>query len=152
MLAAIIIGTTFVATSSSFLGSAQVYHYFADGPHEALMLAKEIHEAALLLPWESEPGAPALYGPEVMELWDLDGQEFAPPRSAKYELIVSHLEWSQEAEVYQVSMDDPTIVVEDPDEFEGDVMTEVKVRVYEGETFMGEFKWWITEPDPDTDA
>jgi len=55
--------------------SAAMYHYFADGKHESLMLAQEIHEAALLLPWQA--GAEAKFGEDVYDLYDLDGKSYS---------------------------------------------------------------------------
>jgi len=148
MLATLIVGTTIVASISSMSESAEVYHYFSDGPHEALMLAQEIHEAAVLLPWEADPGDPAVFGPDVVTVWDLDEAEFDPPRSAEYEVILSHIAWEQHVEVRVVDMADPTVEV-DPDTFEGDTLTELAVTVYQGPNVAGTFKWWITEPGAD---
>lgn len=145
MLATLIVGTTIVASVSSLSGSAQVYHYFSDGPHEALMLAQEVHEAALMLPWEAPHGAVANFGPDVVTLWDLDGEEFDPPRSADYQVILSHIAWSQVVSIRVVDMANPTVEV-DPATFEGDVLTELKVEVLKADQPTGEFKWWISEP------
>ena len=40
-----VLSTTVVASHSSLTGTISAYHYFADGAHESLLLAKEIHEA-----------------------------------------------------------------------------------------------------------
>jgi hypothetical protein len=146
MLATLIVGTTIVATVSSMSGSAEVYHYFSDGPHESLMLAQEVHEAALMLPWEAEPGAAPNFGPDVVTLWDLDGLEFDPPRSADYEVVLSHIAWSQEMAVRVVDLENPTVEVEDPATFDGDMLTELKVTIYRADQNVGDFKWWISEP------
>ncbi len=148
MLATLIVGTTIVASISSMSESAEVYHFFSDGPHEALMLAQEIHEAALLLPWEAPAGADANFGPDVVTLWDLDEEEFDPPRSAEYEVILSHVSWEQHVEVRVVDADDPTVEV-DPDTFEGETLTELAVTVFKGSGEAGTFKWWISEPGVD---
>ncbi len=145
MLATIIVGTTIVAATSSLSESAEVYHFFAEGPHEALMLAQEIHEAAIMLPWEAEAGAEANYGEDVVTLWDLDEAEFNPPRSADYEVITSHLPWTQSVAVRTVSMVDPTLEV-DPDTFEGETLTELKVTIFKANLEVGTFPWWVSEP------
>ncbi len=89
MLAVLIVSTTLVASTASMNSSSEVYHYFADGKHEALMLAQEIHEAANLLPWTHAQGADPAFGPDVWDVWDLDGKTYNPPRSADYEVVVS---------------------------------------------------------------
>lgn len=158
MLATLILGTTVVGATSSLQQSATVYHYFADGPHEALMLAQEIHEAAELLPWEADWDADPEFGPSITTLWDLDQASFSPPRSANYEIVSSHLHWKQIAEIEHVDMEAPTVVV-DPDEFEGETLVRLTVTIEKGlnafddETGeqitkdMGEFIWWMTEPE-----
>jgi hypothetical protein len=65
MLAVLIISTTVVASHASLTGTVSAYHYFADGEHESLLLANEIHEAALLLPWEEHTGSLATFGVDV---------------------------------------------------------------------------------------
>ena len=145
MLATLIVGTTIVASISSLSESAEVYHFFSEGPHEALMLAQEVHEAAILLPWEAEAGAEANYGPDVVTLDDLHDAEFSPPRSADYEVISSHLSWKQRVNVLTVSMDDPTLVV-DPETFEGEILTKLEVTILNGNTEVGVFPWWMTNP------
>jgi hypothetical protein len=144
MLATLIIGTTVVGASSSLSQTASVYHFFTDGPHEALMLAQEIHEAAVALPWEDN--ADPLFGPEVATLWDLDETEYKPPRSASYEVVTSHPLWTQEVCVEHVDLDDPNVVV-DPDEFGGDTLVRLKVVISQGELEIETFKWWMTEPE-----
>jgi hypothetical protein len=145
MLAVLIISTTLVASTSSMRSSAEVYHYFADGKHEALMLAQEIHEAAKLLPWEAAAGAEPAFGTDVYDLWDLDGKTYDPPRSAEYDVIVSHLGWSQKVEVRVVDMADPEVEV-DPATFEGETLTELKVTIFQGELQVDSVGWWLTEP------
>jgi len=145
MLATLVVGTTIVAAVSSLSGSAKVYDYFSDGPHEALMLAQEVHEAALMLPWQSEPGNAPNFGPDVVTLWDLDELEFDPPRSADYEVILSHIAWMQKSSVRVVDLENPTVEV-DPETFDGDTLTELKVSIYRGHENLGEFKWWVSEP------
>lgn len=166
MLASLIIGTTLVATTSSMTESAEVYHFFSDGPHEALMLAQEIHEAAVLLPWEPDDGS-GNFGPDVETIWDLHEQSYHPPRSAKHEKVKSHVTWRQEVEVRHVDMDNPSVVV-DPDTFEGDTLVELRVKVEELDgqyqdpaeddpapgvvTDFGWFSWWMSEPTVEEDA
>jgi len=145
MLAVLVISTTVVASTASMQSSTEVYHYFADGQHEALMLAQEVHEAALLLPWDADEGAPPKFGPDVAKLMDLDGMTFTPPRSAGYEVVVSNIDWSQEVEINYVDIDNPTVVV-DPETFEGPTLLELKVTVKQGETVKGVQSWWMTEP------
>jgi hypothetical protein len=148
MLSVLVISTTVVGSTASLSSSTEVYHYFADGQHEALMLAQEIHEGALLLPWsEGEPGS-AMFGPDVTKLDDLDERTFEPPRSAEFDVVVSHLGWSQEVEVNQVDLADPTVEV-DPATFEGEMQTELKVTVMNGDTLVGTFTWWLSEPTHD---
>ncbi len=151
MLATLIVGTTIVASISSLSGSAQVYNYFSDGPHEALMLAQEIHEAAILLPWESDPGDPSNFGPDVTTLWDLDELDFDPPRSAEYQTILSHIGWEQEVKVRVVDLQNPTVEV-DPLTFEGDMLTELAVTVLKGDQDSGTYRWWIIEPQTEEEA
>lgn len=148
MLATLVVGTTLVATASSMSQSATVYAFFTDGPHEALMLAQEIHEASGLLPWEADVGAPATFGDDVTTLWDLDDQEYNPPRSAQYETVSSHPKWTQLAEVDFVSLDDPSQVV-DPDVFGGETLVRLTVTISRLEEEMGSFEWWMTEPSDD---
>jgi hypothetical protein len=145
MLATLVVGTTIVASVSSLSGSAKVYHYFSDGPHESLMLAQEVHEAAMMLPWKVHPSNAADFGPDVTTLWDLDELVLNPPRSADYEVILSHIAWSQSAQIRVVDLENPTVEV-DPDTFEGDTLTELKVAIYRGHEFLDEFKWWVSEP------
>ena len=166
MVASLVIGTTVVASTSSMSESAQVYHFFSDGPHEALMLAQEIHEAALLLPWEPDAGAEG-FGPDVDTLWDLHELALHPPRSAEFEKVKSHVTWRQEVEVRHVDMENPTVAV-DPDTFEGDTLIELRVHVEELDglyigndesgptpgivTDFGWFSWWMSEPTVEEDA
>ncbi len=145
MLAVLVISTTVVGSTASLHSSTEVYHYFADGKHEALMLAQEIHEAALLLPWTADASAPAAFGPSVKKLQDLDGMSFFPPRSANYAVVVSNLNWKQIVEVNQVDLNDPTVEV-DPATFEGETQTQLKVTVENGGASVGTFTWWLTEP------
>lgn len=151
MLATIIISTTLVAAMSSYSESIEVYHFFADGPHEALMLAQEIHEGAMLLCWVESDESEATFGPDVDTLWDLDGMSFKPPRSAEFEQVVSHMGWTQEVEVRHVALDDPTQVV-DPETYEGDTLVELVVSISQGANDYGEFSWWMTEPEHENDA
>jgi hypothetical protein len=144
MLATLIIGTTVVGASSSLSQTASVYHFFTDGPHEALMLAQEIHEAAVSLPWEGS--TEAVFGEDVAVLWDLDEQEYKPPRSASYDLIVSHSLWTQEVTLDFVDLDDPNTVV-DPESFGGETLVRLKVAVSLGGNEVDAFHWWMTEPE-----
>lgn len=146
MLATLIIGTTVVGASSSLSQTATVYHYFTDGPHEALMLAQEIHEAAVALPWSAEPGAPATFGEHVVTLWDLDEEDYKPPRSANYDVVASHGNWKQVVVVEHVDMENPTVVV-DPDAFEGQTLVRLKVTILNGSVEVDSFDWWMTEPE-----
>lgn len=156
MLATLILGTTVVGATSSLQQSATVYHYFADGPHEALMLAQEIHEAAMVLPWEDDDSAEG-FGPNIETFWDLEERTFDPPRSANYEVVSSHLQWRQKSEIDFVDLENPTVVV-DPDEFAGETIVRLTVTVDKGigvfndegneaHKQMGEFTWWMTEPE-----
>src|SRR5262249_17423214 len=145
LLSVLVISTTVVASTASMRGSTEVYHYFADGEHEALMLAQEIHEAAILLPWDAPVGTPANFGPDVVNLSDLDGKSYAPPRSADYEVVVSNLDWSQAVEVHQVDMNNPSVEV-DPATFTGKYLTELKVTVKQGDQVKGVHSWWMTAP------
>lgn len=145
MLAVLVVSTTLVASTSSMHGSAQVYHFFADGQHEALMLAQEIHEAAKVLPWDHEVGDEAVFGDDVFDLWDLDGKTFDPPRSADYDVIVSHVGWSQEVEVRVVDMHNPDVEV-DPETFVGSTLVELKVIVKNGEEEVDAMDWWLSPP------
>jgi hypothetical protein len=146
MLAVLVIATTVVASNASLRSSTEVYHYFADGQHEALMLAQEIHEAAILLPWDASAGDDALFGDDVYELDDLDDQEYSPPRSAQYDVVTSHVGWSQEVEVRIVDLDDTSMEV-DPETFQGETLTELKVSIYSGASLTGEYSWWMTDPE-----
>jgi hypothetical protein len=146
MLAVLVISTTVVGSTASMRSTTEVYHYFSDGQHEALMLAQEIHEAALLLPWSD--GGAATFGTDVAELEDLDGKSYDPPRSAEYDVVVSHLGWSQHVQIKHVDLDDPTVEV-DPDTFDGEMQTELEVTVKNGELEVGTFNWWLSEPTHD---
>lgn len=143
MLAVLVISTTVVASSTSLRSSVQVYHFFADGAHEALLLAQEIHEAAVLLPWE--PAEDVQFGTDVYELEDLDGKSFSPPRSADYSIVTSHVGWSQEVEVNTVDLNDPSVEV-DPETFTGETLVELEVTVKSGTLVVGEFSWWMSDP------
>jgi hypothetical protein len=145
MLAVLVISTTLVASTDSMRGSTEVYHYFTDGKHEALMLAQEIHEAAKLLPWDSEGVPEPTYGPDVATLWDFDGKVYSPPRSAEYDVIVSHIGWTQKVEVRVVDMDHPEVEV-DPDTFAGETLVELKVTVLQGALEVDSVGWWMSEP------
>ena len=145
ILATLVVGTTLVATTTSMSQSTQVYAYFADGPHEALMLAQEIHEAAELLPWEAEPGADASYGPDVVTFWDLDGASFKPPRSANFELVASHLKWTQDVSISFVDLENPNTVV-DPATFEGETLVRLEVSIKRLSKVIDTFEWWLTDP------
>lgn len=142
MLAVLIIGTTLVASTTSMQSSASVYHYFADGEHEALMLAQEIHEAALLLPWQA--GAVAKFGEDVYGLYDLDGKTYAPPRSAEYDLIVSNMGWSQTVSVKTVDLANPDVEV-DPATFTDPTLVKLSVTIKEGETVVDTLSWWLSQ-------
>jgi len=142
MLAVLIISTTVVASTTSMQGSASIYHYFADGKHEALMLAQEIHEAALLLPWE--PGAEAAFGEDVWDLYDLDGKYYTPPRSAEYDLVISHIGWSQTVSVKTVDLANPDVEV-DPETFTGPTLVKLSVTIKEGETVVDTLSWWLSQ-------
>jgi hypothetical protein len=145
MLAVLVLSTTVVASHSSLTGTISAYHYFADGAHESLLLAKEIHEAALLLPWEEGTGSEASFGSDVDTLFELDGKIYSPPRSAGYDIVTSHLGWSQTVEVRTVSMEDPSVEV-DKSTFAGQTLTELTVAVKDGEKLVGTYSWWLTDP------
>ena len=145
MLAVLVVSTTLVASTASMHSSAQVYHFFADGKHEALMLAQEIHEAAKVMPWDHEPGDDYLFGSDVFDIWDLDGKTFDPPRSADYDVVVSHVGWTQTVEVNVVDMANPEVEV-DPETFEGPTLVDLKVIVKNGDLEMGEIDWWMSPP------
>lgn len=146
MIATMILGLTVVGSTNSLTESAMVYNYFSEGAHEALMLAQEIHEAALLLPWEADVSAPATFGPDVVTFFDLHGETFAPPRSASYVVVASHLGWSQEVEIDYVDMANPTTVV-DPVTFVGATQVRLRVTVLQGTTEVDAVEWWMTEPE-----
>lgn len=148
MLAVLVISTTVVASHSSLMGTVSAYHYFADGGHDSLLLAKEIHEAALLLPWESGTGSDASFGADVHTLFELDGKVYCPPRSAGYDIVTSHLGWSQAVDVRTVSMTNPSVEV-DPSTFTGQMLTELTVVVKDGEKVVGTHSWWLSEPTAD---
>jgi hypothetical protein len=145
MLAVLVISTTLVASTDSMRGSTEVYHYFTDGKHEALMLAQEIHEAAKLLPWDAEGVEEPGFGPGVYTLWDLEDKVYTPPRSAEYDVIVSHIGWTQMVEVRVVDMDHPEVEV-DPETFEGETLVELKVTVKQGALAVDSVGWWMSEP------
>ncbi len=145
MLAVLIISTTLVASTTSMRGSTEVYHYFTDGKHEALMLAQEIHEAAKLLPWDAEGVEEPGFGPDVYTLWDLEEKTYSPPRSAEYDVIVSHIGWTQQVEVRTVDMDHPEVEV-DPETFAGETLVELKVAIKEGSLVVDSVGWWMSEP------
>ena len=148
MIATMILGLAIVGSTTSLTQSATVYNYFAEGAHEALMLAQEIHEAAILLPWDSDPGDPAAFGPDVVNFWDLHDEEFSPPRSAAYAIVSSHTNWGQEVEIDFVDLHNPTVVV-DPDLFTGPVQVRLRVTVFQGQVEVDSFDWWMTEPEDD---
>jgi Tfp pilus assembly protein PilV len=145
MLAVVIVSTTLLASTASMQGSAQVYHYFADGKHEALMLAQEIHEAAKLMPWTHAVGADPVFGDNVYDVWDLDGKTFNPPRSADYDIVVSHIGWSQSCEVRVVDMAHTDVEV-DPATFQGPTLTELKVVIKQGSEVVDSPCWWLSTP------
>jgi len=145
MLAVLVISTTLVASTDSMRGSTGVYHYFTDGKHEALMLAQEIHEAAKLLPWDEEGAEEPGFGPDAYTLWDLDNKTYSPPRSAEYDVIVSHFGWTQKVEVRVVDMDNPEVEV-DPETFAGGTLVELKVSVKQGAVVVDSLGWWLSEP------
>jgi Tfp pilus assembly protein PilV len=145
MLAVLVVSTTLVASTASMQSTAQVYHFFADGKHEALMLAQEIHEAAKVLPWSHQNGAEPVFGDDVLDLWDLDGKTFDPPRSADYDVIVSHIGWSQSVEIKVVDMQHPEVEV-DPDTFVGSTLVDLKVTVKNGEEEIDVVDWWLSPP------
>ncbi|MFT7462782.1 MAG: hypothetical protein ACI9EF_001124 [Pseudohongiellaceae bacterium] len=146
MIATLILGLTIVGSTNSLTESATVYNYFAEGAHEALMLAQEVHEAALLLPWDADPGAPATFGPDVVTFWDLHEEEFSPPRSADYAVVSSHYSWTQGVEIDYVDLANPTVLV-DPDVFVGEVQVRLRVIISQGEVEVDSFEWWMTEAD-----
>lgn len=148
MLAVLVVSTTVVASHESLTGTVSTYHYFADGGHESLLLAKEIHEAALLLPWDAEDEGEAGFGPDVFSLGDLNNKTFSPPRSAGYDIVTSHIDWSQVVHVRTVSMVDPSIQV-DPLTFAGQTLTELTVDVKQGDRPVGTYSWWLTAPISD---
>ncbi len=150
-LATVIIATAIVGAMSSVTETAKVFHYFSDGPHEALMLAQEIHEAALLLPFEEVAGQNDLFGANVSTVYDLDDRIYSPPRSAQYEAISSHQFWKQSVEVRHVELDDPSQEVEDPASFAGEMLTELKIVIHEGDLEKGSFTWWMTPPENEDD-
>ena len=145
MLAVLIISTTVVASHSSLTGTVSAYHYFADGEHESLLLAKEIHEAALLLPWEEGTASLASFGADVDTLYELDDKICAPPRSAGYDVVTSHLGWSQTIDIKTVSMADPTVEA-DLETFGGPKLTELSVTIRDGDKVVGTHHWWLTDP------
>lgn len=150
-LATVIIATALVGAMSSMTETAKVYHYFSEGPHEALMLAQEIHEAALLLPFEPEVGQSDLFGSSVETVHDLDDRSYKPPRSAQYEPIGSHQHWSQHVSVRLVAVDDPSVEISDPESFSGEALTELKVTIRdELDEEAGTFTWWMTPPEEDS--
>lgn len=145
MLATLVVGSAVVASTASLARSTEVYHFFAEGPHEALMLAQEIHEAAMLLPWEAPADGDPQYGPNVYTLWDLDELEIHPPRSAEYEVVVSHPNWEQSMAIRFVDAEDPETEV-DPETFEGNYLVELEVTIHEGQDEIGSHTWWMTDP------
>jgi hypothetical protein len=145
MLAVLIISTTLVASTASMHTSSEVYHYFSGGEHDALMLAQEIHEAALLLPWETEVGASAAFGTSVYDLFDLDGAYYTPPRSAEYDLVISHIGWSQTVSVKYVDLNNPDVEV-DPEEFVGEKLVKLSVTIKEGDVEVDKLSWWLSRP------
>ena len=145
MLAVLVISTTVVGSTASMRSTTEVYHYFADGQHEALMLAQEIHEAALVMPWSHQAGDPAQFGTTVYDIWDFDGKSYTPPRSAEYDLVVSHLGWSQVVAVDVVDLENPDIVV-DPDTFTGETLIKLSVTIKNGAQEVDKLSWWLSEP------
>jgi Tfp pilus assembly protein PilV len=145
MLAVLIISTTLVASTTSMQSSASIYHYFADGKHEALMLAQEIHEAAKLMPWEHVAGADPVFGEDVWCIWDLDGKTYNPPRSADYDVVVSNIGWSQVVEVKVVDMLHPDVEV-DPLTFGGQTLVDLKVTIKQGASVVDTVDWWMSKP------
>ena len=150
MLSVVVISTSIVASTNSMGRSSEVYDYFANGKHEALMLAQEIHEAALLLPWELTAEEIAAnpdgnFGPDVQVLWDLDAMAYTPPRSASYDVVISHIGWSQHVTVRVVDLNHPEIEV-DPLTFDGETLTELKVVIKQQGFKVDEVSWWMTPP------
>jgi Tfp pilus assembly protein PilV len=144
MLAVLIISTTLVASTSSMHGSAEAYHYFADGKHEALMLAQELHEAAMLMPWEAAPGAQPKFGPDVYDIYDLDGKSYDPPRSAEYDLVISHIGWSQKVSVKTVDLAHPDEEV-NPATFHGETLIKLVVTIMNGDMEVDKLSWWLSQ-------
>ena len=149
LLATVVIATTVVGAVSSMRGSVSTYHFFADGPHEALMLAQEIHEGALLLPWTPELGQKDLFGQGVDTIADLDGQSFNPSRSAQYEVIQSHADWEQNVEIRYLSLADPAVVVGEQVGSTEETLVELRVTILDPTgAEMGTFSWWMHDVEP----
>ena len=76
---------------------------------------------------------------------DLDGKTFDPPRSADYDVVVSHIGWSQSVEVKVVDLAHPDVEV-DPETFEGSTLVDLKVTVKNGEEEVDVVDWWLSPP------
>lgn len=136
--------TAIVAAMSTVADSTKVYDYFANGPYTALLVAQEVHEAALTLPWEADPEqTDGLFGPDVYELDDIDGMSIQPARTAEWNEITNPLDWKQDVVLNEVDPNDPTI----PAYLDPNALMELEVKVYDAaDNIVGTFTWWMSPP------
>lgn len=144
LISTVVVSTAIVATMTTVADSARVYDYFANGPYTALLVAQEVHEAALTLPWEADPAATeGLFGPDVFVIQDLDGKSIQPARTAEFSTITNPLNWKQQVEINEVDPNDPSI----PAYLDPDALLELEVKVFDpADTLVGTFTWWMSPP------
>ena len=145
LLAVIVIGVALVAASASQLGSLQVQAATAPQGEAARVLAEEIHQAALRLPWSAPVDAIPLFGGDVSMLSDLDGRVFSPPRSGADTALQAFEGWSQSVELRSVDPAEPTVPVQAGQA----ALIELSVTIHQGVEERGCFSWWLARPGGD---
>jgi Tfp pilus assembly protein PilV len=145
MLAVLVIGVVLVAASASQLGTLQVRAATGPSAEPAQMLAREIHQVALRLPWSTATDAPPLFDGDVAVLSDLDGRVVSPPRTGADTALEAYEDWSQVVSVRAVDPDQPT----EPAQPGQAPLTELCVSIRQGGQEVGQFSWWLARPGGD---
>ncbi len=148
LLAAVVIGTAFLAATWSANAAARTRAAYDQASGPAFHLAKEIHELAVGLPRTPSGTTGVTSGAAVVALDSLVGAAFDPAIASDGTASDGHADYSQHVTITVHDMAAPATPTGDAPEdglpSDGDKLYRLSVLVRENGRDLDTFHWWIT--------